>query len=179
VTYLDPAWLRREYLTWHRSLDDIADQIGCPLQTLNRFARDHGIPVRSRGTSIYIPEGSAPGIHPRDLPEPLRSALVGRRARRRLDHLLITAGHASIRQAAQALGLWPSALYDQLGRTERACGGPLVNRSPRPPGTGILTPLGEQLCQQARDCLQPPAPGPDAPPLASRARSRRATPGSR
>lgn len=135
MTYLDPAWLRREYLTWHRSLDDIADQIGCPLQTLNRFARDHGIPVRSRGTSIYIPEGSAPGIHPRDLPEPLRSALVGRRARRCLDHLLITAGHASIRQAAQALGLWPSALYDQLGRTERACGGPLVNRSPRPPGS--------------------------------------------
>jgi hypothetical protein len=90
---------------------------GCPLQTLNRFARDHGIPVRSRGTSIYVPEGSAPGIHPRDLPEPLRSALVGRRARRRLDHLLITAGHASIRQAAQALGRWPSALYDQLGRT--------------------------------------------------------------
>ena len=28
--YLDPAWLRREYLTWHRSLDDIAAQIGCP-----------------------------------------------------------------------------------------------------------------------------------------------------
>jgi TniQ/Bacterial regulatory helix-turn-helix protein, lysR family len=155
VIYLDPAWLRREYLTWHRSLDDIADQIGCPLQSLNRFARDHGIPVRSRGTSSYIPAGSAPGIHPRDLPEPLRSALVGRRARRRLDDLLIIAGHASIRQAAQALGRWPSAVYDQLGRTERACGGPLVNRSPRAPGTGILTPLGEQLCQQARDCLQP------------------------
>jgi len=157
VIYLDPAWLRREYLTWHRSLDDIAAQISCPLQTLNRFARDHGIEVRSRGTSSYMPARAAPGLHPRDLPEPLRSALVGRRARQRLDHLLITAGHASIRQAAQALGLWPSALYDQLGRTERACGGPLVNRSPRPPGTGILTPLGEQLCQQARDYLSLPA----------------------
>ena len=123
-----------------------------------------------------MPAASAPGIHPRDLPEPLRSALVGRRARQRLDHLLIIAGHASIRQAARALGRWPSALYDQLSRTERACGGPLVNRSPRPPGTGILTPLGEQLCQQARDYLQPPAPGPDAPPPASRARQ--VTPGS-
>jgi len=149
VIYLDPAWLRREYLTWHRSLDDIADQIGCPLQTLNRFARDHGIPVRSRGTSIYIPEGPAPGIHPRDLPEPLRSALVGRRARRRLDHLLITAGHASIRQAAQALGLWPSALYDQLGRTERACGGPLVNRSPRLPAAARTRP-GRAAARQPR-----------------------------
>jgi hypothetical protein len=179
VLYLDPAWLREEYLTWHRSLDDIAAQLGCPLQVLNRFARDHNIPIRARGAGTCIPVGSAPGTHPRDLPEPLRSALTGARARRRLDRLLITAGHASIRQAARALGLWPSALYDQLGRTERACGGPLANRGPRPPGTGILTPLGEQLCQQARDYLQPPAPGPDAPTGDSRTRSRRVTPGSR
>lgn len=161
VIYLNPAWLREEYLTWHRSLDDIAAQLGYPVQALNRFARDHGIPIRTRGTSSYIPAGAAPGAHPRDLPEPLRSALTGRRARQRLDHLLITAGHASIRQAAQALGLWPSGLYDQLGRTERACGGRLVSRSPRPPGTGILTPLGEQLCQQARDYLRSAEPGPE------------------
>jgi hypothetical protein len=160
VIYLDPAWLRREYLTWHRSLDDIAAHVGCTIQILNRFARDHGIPVRSRGTSAYMLASSASGIHPRDLPEPLRSALVGPHARQRLDHLLIIAGHASIRQAARALGRWPSALYDQLSRTERACGGPLVNRSRRPPGTGILTPLGEQLCQQARDYPQSAEPGP-------------------
>jgi hypothetical protein len=73
-------------------------------QTLNRFVRDHGIPVRSRGTSTCMPASSAPGIHPRDLTEPLRSALIGRHARQRLDHLLIIAGHASIRQAARALG---------------------------------------------------------------------------
>src|SRR5882724_9810181 len=29
--------------------------VGCPIQILNRFARDHGIPVRSRGTSTYMP----------------------------------------------------------------------------------------------------------------------------
>ena len=51
MIYLDPSWLRREYLTWHRSLDDIAAQVGCTIQTLNQFARDHGIPVRTRGTS--------------------------------------------------------------------------------------------------------------------------------
>ena len=106
---------------------------------------------------------------------PLRSALIGPRARGRLDRLLIIAGHASIRETARALGRWPSALYNQLGWTERACGALLVNRSPRPPGTGILTPLGEQLCQQARDYMQPPAPCPDAPPPGSR----RVTPGPR
>jgi hypothetical protein len=153
VIYLDPAWLRREYLTWHRSLDDIAAQIGCPIQILNRFARDHGIPVRTRGTSSYMPAAAAPGIHARDLPEPLRSALTGPRARGRLEHLLVVARHPSIRQAAQALGIWQSTLYQQVARLERACGGPLINRAPRPAGTGILTPLGQRLCQQAREHL--------------------------
>jgi Bacterial regulatory helix-turn-helix protein, lysR family/TniQ len=157
VIYLDPAWLRREYLTWHRSLDDIAAQVRCPLQTLNRFARDHGIHIRSRGTSSYMPAAAAPGLHPRDLPEPLRSALIGPRARRRLDHLLIIARHPSIRAAAEALGIWHSTLYQQVTRLERACGGPLLNRGPRPAGTAILTPLGKQLCQQARQYLGLPS----------------------
>ena len=34
VLYLDPAWLREEYLTWHRSLDDIAAQLGCPIHAV-------------------------------------------------------------------------------------------------------------------------------------------------
>jgi hypothetical protein len=165
VLYLDLTWLRQEYLTWHRSLDDIAAELGCPVHALNRFARDHGIPVRTRGTSIYITARSAPGLHPRDLPEPLRRALIGGRARGRLDHLLVIAGHASILQAAQALGIWPSILYQQVARLERACGEPLIHRSPRPAGTGILTPLGQQLCQQAREHLGSQAgPGTTTPP---------------
>jgi hypothetical protein len=100
------------------------------------------------------------GIHPRDLPEPLRSALIDPRARGRLDRLLFIAGHPSITAAAQALGLWHSALHHQVALLEHACCGPLVNRSPRPAGTTILTPLGRQLCQQARDYLGiPPGPG--------------------
>ncbi|MDX6415545.1 MAG: Bacterial regulatory helix-turn-helix protein lysR family [Trebonia sp.] len=67
--------------------------------------------------------------------------------------ILDPAGHPSILAAAQALGLWQAALYQQVGRLERACGGPLVNRRPRPAGTAILTPLGQQLCRQARDYL--------------------------
>ena len=83
-------------------------------------------------------------------------------AEERLDRLLIIAGHPSILAAARALGLWQATLYGQVARLERACGGPLVNRSPRPPGTAILTPLGQQLCQQARDCLGL-QPGPGTP----------------
>ena len=126
------------------------------------FARDHGIPIRVRGSSIYMPATSAPGIHPRDLPEPLRSALIGPRARSRLHRLLFIAGHPSITAAAQALGIWHSALHHQVVLLERASGGQLVNRRLRPGGTTILTPLGRQLCQQARDYLGI-WPGPGTP----------------
>ena len=116
------------------------------------------------------PATAAPGLHPCDLPEPLRSALIGPRARGRLDRLLIIAGHASIREAARALGRWPSALYDQLGRTERACGGPLVNRSPGHRAAGS-TPRSVSSCasRPATTCTRALA-GPSTPPPASRAR---------
>lgn len=152
VLYLDPAWLRQEYLTWHRSIGDIAAEIGCPVHILNRFARDHGIPVRPRGSPVLIATTAAPG-HPRDLPEPLRHALTGRSARQCLQRLLIIAGHASIHDAAKALGLTPSVLYTQVARLEHHCGGPLIRRSPRPASAETLTPLGEQLRIQARDNL--------------------------
>ena len=163
MLYLDPAWLREEYLTWHRSLDNIAAQLGCPIQTLNRFAREHSIPVRPRGTKVFSAPSTAPGCHPSDLPEPLRHILTGRSPQRRLRRLLVVAGHASINQAAQALGIWPSSLYTQLASLERACGGPLIRRSPRPPGTAALTPLGQLLCQQASEYLGlQRTPGPPA-----------------
>jgi DNA-binding transcriptional LysR family regulator len=67
---------------------------------------------------------------------------------------MVIAGHSSILAAAQELGLWQTGLYVQVARLERACGGPLVNRR-RPAGTPILTPLGQLLCQQARDYQLP------------------------
>jgi hypothetical protein len=147
-----PGLAPPEYLTWHRSLDDIAARVAAASRP---SAGSAGIPVR--GSSIYVPCASAPGIHPRDLPELLRSALIDPRALGRLDRLLFIAGHPSITAAAQALGLWHSALHHHVVLLERASVGPLVNRSPRPAGTTVLTPLGEQLCQQAHEylCLSP------------------------
>lgn len=152
VLYLDPAWLREEYLTWQRSIDDIAAEIGCPIHALNRFAREHGIPVRPRGSPVLIASTAAPGQNPRDLPEPLRHALAGRNARQCLMRLLTIAEHASIHDTARALSLTPSILYGQVARLERHCG-PLIQRSPRPADAGTLTPLGEQLRRQAREYI--------------------------
>ena len=55
-----------------------------------------------------------------------------------------------------------AAPHHQVVPHERACGEQLANRGPHPGGTAILTPLGRQLCQQARDNLGI-RPGPGAP----------------
>ena len=81
-------WLREEYLGWDRSLTDIAAQIGCRKTTLKRFAKTQNIPRRPRsGGPTCIAVGTIPG-HPADLPDPLRLALRGQRARPRLERFL-------------------------------------------------------------------------------------------
>ena len=155
--YLDPAWLREQYLTRLRTLNDIAAQLGCPVHIVNRFAREHGIPIRPRGGPL---PATAPRQLPPGLPEPLRNAFTGRGAPARLRQLLAIAGHPSLHHAARALGVTPSVTYSRIARLERDCGGQLVNRSPRPPGTGTLTPLGQQLSRQAREYLDTQLPPP-------------------
>jgi hypothetical protein len=44
----------------------------------------------------------------------------------------VTAEHASLHQAAQALGLWQSILYGQIARLEHACGGTASTTAPFP-----------------------------------------------
>jgi Bacterial regulatory helix-turn-helix protein, lysR family len=101
-------------------------------------------PARAdRGRPGHLPglpaSGAAPApAAPAPAPDPAHPHPQARARQRRL---LVTAGHASINQAAQALGIWPSSLYTQIADLERACGGPLIHRSPRPQGAGALTPL--------------------------------------
>ena len=151
---LDPEWLRHEYVSWRRPLPDIAAQVGCRVATLRNFAHEHNIPLRARSG----PEGFAhldlPGVHPSQVPEPLRSVLVGRDPRQRLSRFVVIAEHASLTQAAKALGARQCTLTTQLQQLERASGGLLLHRHPRPQPVGPLTPLGEQLHRQALDHLQ-------------------------
>jgi hypothetical protein len=145
-------WLREEYLTWGRSLTDIAAQIGCRSATLKRFATTQDIPPRARGGATCIATGTISG-HPADLPNPLRLALHGQRARHRLQRFLDITSYPSLGQAAEALSLHQPTLTSQLHVLEGACGGQLLQRNPRPQPVGPLTPLGELLCRQARDHL--------------------------
>jgi len=154
VISLDPAWLHHEYVTWRRSLPDIAAELGCRVANLKKFAHEHDIPVRRRSGPEGFAHLDAPGVHPSQVPDPLRSVLVGRDARQRLSRFLVLAEHASLTQAARAIGAHQSTLTQQLQQLERACGGLLLHRHPRPRSVGLLTPLGEQLHRQALDHLQ-------------------------
>lgn len=152
--HLDPAWLRQEYLTWRRGLPDIAAELGCHIAVLKKFAHENGIPLRRRSGAEGFAHLDAPGLHPSQVPEPLRSALTGQDARQRLDRFVVLAQHPSLTQAGQLLGIRQSTLTHQLQNLERACGGLLLHRNPRPRPVGPLTPLGEQLRRQALDHLQ-------------------------
>jgi hypothetical protein len=77
--YIDLDWLREQYLTWHRTLADIAAEAGCTTAALKKFAHEHDIPVRPRGgTRSYLNPSAAGGHHPSQIPEPLRRAIAGR-----------------------------------------------------------------------------------------------------
>jgi hypothetical protein len=137
----------------HRTLAGIAAEADCTTAALKKFAHEHGIPVRPRGTTRYLNAIAASGHHPSQIPEPLRQALHGPQAAQRLHRLLLIAQHRGIRQAAQAHGIADAVLYAQVARIERGCGGPVMSRRPKAQTTGNLAPFGEQLCQQARDYL--------------------------
>lgn len=159
VHYLDPAWLREQYVTWQRTLRGIANEVGCSKASLMHFAKEHAIPLRPRsGGNAFISHSAAP-VHPADLPDLLRTALTGQGARQRIDRFLLIAEHRNLRQAAEHGGGSRTAYSMQLTALERQCGGELIGRGA--PRLGELTPLGRQLQQQAQQYLPTtPKPGP-------------------
>jgi hypothetical protein len=154
--HVNVAWLHEQYVTWRRSLADIAAEIGCHRTTLGDFAKQHGICLRPRGGGAdFIAPNLAPA-HPAALPSPLRDALTGQDARSRIDRFLLIANHGTVRKAAAQLGRSDTTLHKQLASLESRCGGPLFDRPPR--RLGNLTQLGRQLRHQAAQHLKPPDP---------------------
>jgi hypothetical protein len=149
VHYVDLGWLREQYLVNQRRFADIAAEIGCERTTLNQFAKRHGIPTRPRGGGPdYIALSTAAGS-PADLPHPLRAALTGQGARVRIERFLVIANHGQLTTAATQIGITLSSLSKQLIGLERRCGARLFHRQ-HATRLGSLTPLGEQLKEQAR-----------------------------
>jgi hypothetical protein len=154
AVYLDPAWLHEEYVTWRRPLAHIATQIGCNVAVLKKFAHEQGIPLRPQSGPKGFAHLDVPGLHPYQIPEPLRSALTGRGARARLERFVVLVDQPSLTQAARTIGIPQCVLTLQLQHIERACGGPLLHRRGCPHPMGPLTPLGEQLHRQTLQHLK-------------------------
>lgn len=151
---VDPAWLHEEYVTWRRSLPDIAAEIGCNLSVLSVFAHAHRIPIRDGApTHDSIDRDALGERHPSELPRPLRDAICGLHTRLRLERFVTIAGQPSLARAAQVFGCSPGNLSAQLGILERAVGTRLLHRDPRTRSVAGLTPTGQQLYDQAREHL--------------------------
>ncbi|CUU60860.1 regulatory helix-turn-helix protein, lysR family [Parafrankia irregularis] len=142
IHYVDPTWLHEQYVTWKRTLADIADEIGCVYSTLRAFAEKHGIPLRPSGGSHHI--HTLTGTHPSQLPEPLRSALTGHQAHLRLERFTMIVRHSNLTRAAEEAGVTPASLSEQLTYLERVCGGTLMRRH-HPRRLDSPTELGQAL----------------------------------
>lgn len=101
---------------------------------------------------MFITSGAAPGCHPRDLPEPLRHALIGRTARRRLHRLLVVLRdmmfgnrrHFRELLAGSEEGIASNILADRL---KRLVGAGLLTRENTRPGQRATYSLTEPVIQ--------------------------------
>lgn len=136
---IDATWLYEQYVTKHRSLDDLAAECGMSVANMARWARVHCIPVRR--LSRYTPHELAADT---GIPPILRPALSGVGGWERLQRFAEASRYRTLQAAAQDLGLNQFTLVDQVNRIERDLGRPILVRANagRPMQ---LTPVGFQV----------------------------------
>lgn len=141
---IDPTWLYEQYITHHRSLDDLADEYGMSVANMARWAKVHHIPVRR--LSRYDPKQLAANDR---IPQILRPALSGVGGWERLQRLAEASRYRTLQLAAQELGLNQFALVDQVNRLEKDFGNSVLVRAKR--GRPMqLTAFGVQVVTAVR-----------------------------
>jgi hypothetical protein len=153
---VDEEWLRSQYLDEHRTLPDIAAELGMSPSNLARVARRHHIPLRPKGGASHAASISAPS----GWPLPLARAVLGQAGRQRVERFQVYSRARSINEGAARLSTTTPVLLSQLAQLEQACGGTLIERSTRRHVAQRLSPLGERLLEQADQHL---GPNPEAP----------------
>jgi transcriptional regulator with XRE-family HTH domain len=136
---IDATWLYEQYVTKHRSLEDLAAECGMSVANMAQWARAHCIPVRR--LSRYTPHELAADTR---IPPILRAALSGVGGWERLQRFAEASRYRTLQAAAQDLGLNQFALVDQVNRIESDLGSPILVRANagRPMQ---LTPVGFQV----------------------------------
>ncbi|HEX6343085.1 TniQ family protein [Umezawaea sp.] len=131
-----PAGITREWLTEHyvdggRSAEELAAELGLHPNTVLRWCRRHDLAVRPAGA-----HGHRSARHSTDtVPPELHPALTGTRPWKRLAAFAETRNHATLQDAAAALGLDRKTLDRYVRRLENELGHQLVHRD----GTDLRT----------------------------------------
>ncbi|MFC1417559.1 LysR family transcriptional regulator [Streptacidiphilus cavernicola] len=137
-----------QYVNQRRTLPDLARERGMSTANMARWAKFHGIPLRSRGGASHNQTlRAADEVH--RAPRILRPALLGQGARERLNRFATASAYPSIGAAAADLGHNTFALVAQINRIERELGEPLLVRAER--GRPMaLTPFGRRVLRAIR-----------------------------
>lgn len=164
---VDRDWLHHQYVDRGRPLPDIAVEVGCSPANMARIAKEHGIPLRSRGG---VSHRSATVVDA-DLPPLLAACIRGQGGRERVERFAQIASCRSLNQATQLTGTTQSVLSIQLQKLEASAGGPLIVRSSKGHQPLRVTPLGRKLLKQSIEVLGLPAVTAVPEPLATALRS--------
>jgi hypothetical protein len=137
---IDPAWLREQAETRHRTNGDIAADLGLTHETIRRHRKNLGITAGRTGVHRQQLQR-----HPH-LPSDICRAIEGKRhGWQRLRRFQQITAYPSINAAATALGLFQQNLFLQLDRLEADIGATLIHRTPHRYQPMTLTPRGRRL----------------------------------
>lgn len=117
-------WLRDQYVTHGRSLQDLAAETGLSKPTIRYWAKIYAIPTPQRypiRMNITAAAAAAPPL--------LRPAITGPGAWKRLHRLAQASRYPSLKDAATSLTIHHGALITQIKRLEREFGEPLLERA--------------------------------------------------
>ncbi|MFD7954405.1 TniQ family protein [Streptomyces ardesiacus] len=142
-------WLYDQYVVHRRLLSDLARERGMHMKTMADWARHHEIPLRHGGApsaAYRAPDWAA------RVPASVRDALTAPYAWKWLEIVVAALPYATMRKAAQALGVHPSTLIKKINELERDLGHALIERAER--GRGMRpTPFGAEVAQAVRTAI--------------------------
>ncbi|MFI2370183.1 TniQ family protein [Streptomyces sp. NPDC018833] len=143
-------WLFEQYVVHRRPLTELARERGMSPTNMIRWAHRHELPLR-RGGAGHAAAYRTPDWATR-VPAFLQDALTGPYAWKRLELFVAALPYATMRKAAQALGIHSSTLIMKVNQLERELGHTLIERAER--GREMRPTLfGTKVAEAARTAM--------------------------
>ncbi|UQX10996.1 TniQ family protein [Candidatus Mycobacterium methanotrophicum] len=141
--HVDRDWLYDQYVNKRRAFPDLARECGMSTANMERWAKTHNIPKRSRGGPSHSANLAA-AAEAQAAPDILRPALAGIGGWERLQRFAAASPYPTMTIAAKELGVHQFTLVNQINRLERELDQKLLVRAER--GRPMeLTPFGSRV----------------------------------